>query len=322
MPDVTPAAPAATQTPETSPQTTAPNTAAAPAAELQKTPETRPDPMSPRFAALHRQSQQIAAAKQALARERAAQEAAIKAREAEISARLAKAEEFEKAREMALRDPRGYLKGIYGEEWYDLLTRAQLEGDKAIPADLQVRAVREELQKTTEQLRKEQDERFQALQQEREAARKAEQERVQAEYTQVVQDFETECVDFVKANQEKYELINSTDSHDLVNQVIRATFAKTKRVLSPAEAADLVEAHLEEQAAKVYAGKKWQARLAAAKTTEQPKTDEPARTLTNGVAAGAAVPGTGLPKDSAARHRAAVEAMEAAERAAQARAAK
>lgn len=320
MPD--PVTPAATQQP---PTPAAVDPKATPPAVTPPNPdpkqEPRPDPLAPRFAVLAKQTREIAAAKQELARERAALEAAQKSREAEIQARIQKAEAIEKERAAALSDPAGHLRALYGDQWYDVLTKLQLEGEKGVPPDLQVRAVREELQKTTEQLRREAEERFKKLEEERAAARKAQEEQLRAEQDRTIQEFKADCIDFVKANAEKYELITSTGAEQDVLRVIEAVFQKNGRVLSAAEAADLLEADLEEKAAKVYSGKKWQTRLAAeaAKKAEQARSDEPARTLTNGTASGAAIPPNGGKKD---RMTLALEAMEAAERAAAARAAK
>ena len=315
MPDAV--APAAPAEPAAAPAAgSSPPAAAEPAPAAKQ--ETRPDPVSPQFAQLAKQTQRLAAEKRAWAAERQAAEQALKQKEAEVSARATKAEELERLKDSALKDPGVFLRGVYGDAWYDKLTEYKLTGEKAPPADLAVEAVRQETTAEIARLRKEQEEWRAQQESARKAQIEAEKARLEAERSQVKDDFRAECVDFVKANAAKYELINLTESQDQVYAVIEGMYNQTGRLLSESEAADLVEAELEKAAERVFTGKKWQARQKPA--AEAAVGGEPPKTLTNTIGSGANTPSTsGAKKD---RYQLAIEAMEAHERELKARAAK
>lgn len=282
-------------------------------------PEPRPDPMAPRFAALAKGAQKLARDQQAWAAERTAKEQALKAQEDAISARAAKAEAWEKAEQAAKSDPGSYLRKVYGDNWYDLVTEYKLKGESAPPPDMAVQAVREQALSEVERVRKENADRWEKFEAERKAATEAERSRALEDQKSVIQQWETDTVAFVNGNVEKYELISQTESQALVLQVIKDTFAKSRRVLTAEEAADAVEKHLEGLVEKVTTGKKWQSRTAAKPAPTEERSSEAARTLTNGNTAGASIPAAGAKKD---RYALALEVMDAKEREVAARAAK
>lgn len=288
---------------------TAPGAAAVP---TPKPPEPKPDPMAPRFAALAKEAQKVAREKQALAAERAAKAAELKAKEDAIAARAAKADEWEKAEKAAKADPGGYLRRIYGENWYDLLTEFKLKGETSAPADMAVQAVREEARAEAERIRKENEERWNKFEAERKAAQEAERARALDDQKAIIQQWQDDTLAFVNANVEKYELIHQTGSQQLVLDVIRDTFAKSKRVLTADEAAEAVEKHLEGLVEKVTTGKKWQSRAAAKAAPTEERASGPATTLTNAAATGASIPSGGAKEDRFSR---ALKAMEEAEKA-------
>lgn len=72
-----------------------------------------------------------------------------------------------------------------------------------------------------------------------------------------VEDHKKKIEQSLKDNADKYELIELNGAQDLVWEVTEAHYDDTNEVLSPEEAADLVEAHLDEQYQKFSAAKKY-----------------------------------------------------------------
>ena len=87
---------------------------------------------------------------------------------------------------------------------------------------------------------------------------KAEEE---SKYETVVNNFKTEINDHVINNPESFELISSTDSQDLVFQVIEQHYNETEEILTVADAATAVENHLSEQAERIFKIKKYENRF-------------------------------------------------------------
>lgn len=320
MPDAVPAVPATTAAPVTpaappadpAAASTPPAAGAPGGVDAATPPEQGRDLMAERFARLAREQKAIAAEKQRISEERRQAEGALKQREESLAAKIAKAEELEKAQAAALADPGSYLRRVYGDDWYDRLTQYKLEGEKRAPADMAVQALREDLQKTTAELRRELEERWKAVEEERKKAAEEAKSRAEAQEKQVVEQFRKETLGYVQANQEKYELIHLYDAGDLVVKTIEETFAKSQRLMTAEEAAEAVESYLEEQAAKFFSGKRWASRQQA-QQTEQPS--GAARTLTNGAGTGTSAP----PDAKMDRYARAVAAMEAAAAAAAAK---
>ncbi len=302
--------------PEATPQTDAAavvaavvdQNAPAPTPPVEKPPER--DHMAERFAQLAKQTKQIAQEKQKIAQERAERDAALKAREDALTARASKAEELEKLRANAARDPESFLRSFLGEDYYDKLTELRLTGKP--PAAMEVQAVREETKAELERVRKENEDRWQKAEEERKAQAEEQKKALQAEQRQIIDNFHAETVDFVKANPEKYELINLNDAQEMVVQVIEGTFARTKRIMTASEAADAVEKELESRLERNFQSKKWSARQS---TPTEERASESARTITNAMGGTSGAPSAGAP-GSVDRYAAAAAAMRAAQAAA------
>ena len=118
---------------------------------------------------------------------------------------------------------------------YDKLTELALNDGK-LTTDMQMQLMREELEsKFGSELERLQNE-------------LAEKEKAQEEqkYEEVVNNYMNELTEFVNTDQ-KYELIRANDSVDLVYDVIEDYYNETGRILDMNEAADQVEAYLEEE---------------------------------------------------------------------------
>ena len=85
-------------------------------------------------------------------------------------------------------------------------------------------------------------------------------------------------------NGDKYELIHLNNAKDLVWEVTEAHFMEHGEVLSPAQAADLVEAHLVEQFEKVANARKVKKEPVEETKPEEPKTVISSKTLTSSMA--------------------------------------
>lgn len=205
---------------------------AAESKEENKPPEAtkEPDQFASKFAALTRK------------------ERAIKQREAELDARLAKMEaeaaernkKYEGYDQLGQRIKNEPLKvleenGITLEQLSEILLN-----DGKLTPEQQIARLKEEMtggfKSELEQLK--------AQLAEKEAA--AEEQK----YASIIEGFKEEISDFVTETPETYELINANESVDLVYEVIEEHHKETGRVLSIKEAADQVEAYLEEEIKK------------------------------------------------------------------------
>lgn len=255
--------------------------------EPAKAVEPAPDKtMSARYADLAKREKGITAERRKLSEERAT-----------IAKDRAEVEEYRKAKADAKRNPEAFQRLVYGEGWYDSLTKYKLEGTP--PAELLAAAVDDKL------------EAFKAEQAKAAAdSAKAASDAKAAEDAKAREEFASEVVDYVKANAEKYELIELYGSHDLVPQLIEAEHQKTGKLLSAVDAADKVEEFLASQASKALNSRKLKAQQ------QQPdKRNEPQqrRTLSNDmtVSAQAARP---PPKSDDERFARAIAVMQEAER--------
>lgn len=329
MPEATPAVPApAPAAPATEAPTAAETVAAVVVAAVPPAAEKPPEPAKPperdrtvdRLALLTKETQRLAREKQKWAAERQQAEASLKAEREAIAARVAQAEEFAKQRAAALADPESFLSGLYGQDYYDKLTQFRLEG--RVPAAMDVARVREEMKAEIERTRKENEQRWNAEAEARRKADEAAHARAVAEEQAIIDRFRNETVAFVKSDPEKYDLINVGEKWDLVFETIEKVYAQTTerdedgkivkpgRVLTAAEAADLVEQHLEEEEEKKHSKSKKLAALMARLAQPQPKKEEPtngqAKTLTNDLGTAGTGPGE-KPMDRYARAAAAME---------------
>lgn len=205
----------------------------------------------PRIAAQLKKEQELVGKQQAFSAEREA----FRKQQAEYA-------EYKQRQANALRDPDSFLKPIYGDKWIEKLNEYRLNANQVTPELIDAHVER----------------RFSALEEQRnadkaklDAEQKAESERTEKEWSDGT-------VQYVKDNASTYELIEMNGAHTLVPQTIKAHYAQTGKILSPKEAADLVESEIEKQIEKNLASKKWQARTA--KPGERPGSNT--ATLTNG----------------------------------------
>jgi hypothetical protein len=112
---------------------------------------------------------------------------------------------------------------------------------------------------------------------ERQAAQEESQKSRQAQAQAAETAFRAEVSDFVKENAETYELTALYEQADSVYAVIEAVYAETGKIISTKEAAEKVEAKLEEMADRALKTKKVSAKI---------KPPEPAtpKTLSNDLA--------------------------------------
>lgn len=218
--------------------------------------------VSSRFAALSRKERALVQAQQE-----------IVAQKAEIAAQLKKIQDFETEWK---NDPTkaAESRGLTYAEW----TNRVLNDGKPTP-EQQVLSVREEL------------DRFRKEQEKKEAdARDAQAKAAKDENESVINEFKASVREFIKKDEDAYELINLHDASELVMATVEQYFAQTKKILGTKEACDLVEAHLEEQVMKSTETKKWKAK-ASPQPKEEPKskadTAPQQKTLTNSMTSSA-----------------------------------
>lgn len=84
------------------------------------------------------------------------------------------------------------------------------------------------------------------IQEEKESAKKAEEEKIAKNAEEGKKQYIEHLKTFTEKNVEKYELIHSLEMHDEVFETIAETMARTGKLLSDEEAADMVEKALEE----------------------------------------------------------------------------
>lgn len=220
------------------------------------------EPLSSKFAQVAKIERQ---ARETLKAAKAEREAIAKER-SEWKARLDAADV---AKANAKLDVAGYL--AQAGLSYEDVVNYQLNGSRPTP-ELQVAQLRDE---------------FAQGQKQREEQARREQEQLRAQQTQQLEAWRSGVVDFVRANAAKYELIHQQGAHQLVPTVMQQAFEKSQKVLSEAEAADLVEKHLEQQVEALLKTTKFQARLKPATSEVQPAVTaaQPRTPLTNGLTA-------------------------------------
>ena len=133
---------------------------------------------------------------------------------------------------------------------YDKLTELALNDGKLTP-DMQMSAMREEIERDYKR-------KFEDLEERLQAKEEAEAE----EYYNNIQDnFQHEIGSFVRENGENYELITASEADSLVYDVIEEHYNETGRILDLKEAADAVESYLEDEAGKLLKLRKISSRL-------------------------------------------------------------
>lgn len=115
-------------------------------------------------------------------------------------------------------------------------------------------------------------------------AKEEAQARAKQEYEETLAAFKENAKEFLTQNQEKYELINvnleNEEAADFVAALIEGHFEKTKRIMTIAEAADLLERSIEEKVDKIAKAKKVQSKFTPATQQTQGKKDEPTTSKT------------------------------------------
>ncbi len=260
-----------------------------PAAPVEPAPAPPAEPLSAAFGRVARLERE---AREKIKAAKTREESAAK-RVEEMEAKLST---YETAKANAKLNPEAWntLAGLT----YEDQVQFQLNG-KAPTTDAQVSSVKAEIDAFK---------RDQAAEREKQA-REA-QEQAQAQHRERYNAWAATVVDFVKADAVKYELTNQQDKQHLVVQVIQKQYEDTQKVLTEAEAADLVEKHLEEEAEKAFTAKKFKERFT--QVQKQPAPVEPrVPTLSNGLTASTPIQ-NGAPrrKSWADRKEAALLAME------------
>lgn len=188
-------------------------------------------------------------------------EKALRDKEADYESRLQemqrKLEEYESKKEpepevdwqsLLRKDPLRALEDI--GLGYDKLTELALNDGKLTP-EMQLKAMREDIEGDYKKKFEELESRL----------NEKEQQEEEAYYDQIQQNFLGEIGDFLDNSGEDYELIQASDSNELVYDVIEEHYNETGRVLEIKEAADAVESYLEEEAQKLMKLKKLSSRL-------------------------------------------------------------
>lgn len=240
----------------------------APASTQQAPAAPKEDPkVSSHFASLSRKERKLVQEQQSLNQ----REAAIKAREEAIAAKEA---EFNSEWE---KDPisAATKRGLTYERWIDRV----LNDGKPTAVDQASSTVKEEMAKLRKELADKEAKRA-------EEAQKA----AEAENAKIIDEYKAEISEFVKTNAEKYELTALHKVDSLVYDTIAQYHAQTKKILSIAEACDLVEAYLEEQVMASVNTKKVKAKVAPQPKEEPKSPKEPAsqsKTLNNNMTSNA-----------------------------------
>ena len=121
---------------------------------------------------------------------------------------------------------------------YDKLTELALNDGRLTP-DMQMSAMREEIERDYKRKFEDLEERLQAK----------EEAEVEEYYNNVQDNFQEEIGSFVSQND--YELINASEANGLVYDVKEEHYNDTGRILDMKEAADAVESYLEDEAMKL-----------------------------------------------------------------------
>lgn len=175
---------------------------------------------------------------------------------------------------------------------YDVLTNIALNDGKLNP-EMQIELIREEIRNEfKEDLNKLKED----LKQKEETEQKTREQ-------YAIENFKESIKDFVSTNSETYELIKANESYDLIFDVIEDHHKETGRILDMKEAAEYVEAYLEEEFRSLLQKSK-KLSPAAQQVAEQRVEKKPSVTLSNSLSAQGAPQAAGKPlsyEDSVAR---------------------
>lgn len=238
--------------------------------EAPKTEETKKDePFSAKFSALTKREKTL----QKQAQENKVKEAGFAEREAKIAAREAKIAASEKLWETNVFDA---IKERTGMD-YNALTLAYLDGKTAAPVETDPVKL---AKKTIDEFKAEQKQKEEVAARELKTKQEADQKVKEDELAAAWEVYNKEVEDFIIANKDEYELINTYNQQALIAETVDEFYNRNKRVLSVKDAADLVEQYLEDEAKKALSTKKFAKQEAqpSAKPKEEAK---PVKTLTN-----------------------------------------
>ena len=222
-------------------------------------PEPKKDPLSPKFAALTRKEKEL------------------RTREIALKEREAKAQGWESDTKTFKENPLEFMKK-HGLS-YEQLTHMILNDGKPTQ-DQKNSSLEERVTNLTKQIEEKE------LRQKEEAEKQS-----QAQVEQVVASFKSDITDFIKTNFEKYELIATAQAEESVYELVEAHYQQNGRVLSISEAADQVEAYLEEESRKFLGLKKFQKKESSSDPVPHPgssKSEQPSsKTLSNSMSSSA-----------------------------------
>lgn len=223
--------------------------------------EKSQDLYAPKFAALSRKEKMV---KQA--------EASLKQREADLAQKMKELEERSKQssdssaslEEQLKANPLKFLrdKGITMEQ----LVQMQLN-DENPTTDMKMERMRSDLESKT----------LKRIEELEKQLKEKEENQAKQQYEKAVEAYKIEVDSFIKKSPDAYELIIANNANDLVFQVAEEYYNSTDKVLEIKDAADAVEAHLEEEAKKILELKKFK----TSPKTEQTQKIETAPTLSN-----------------------------------------
>ncbi len=238
----------------------------APDAPTQDAPKTEPAQPESRFiSALAKEKKRALEASKLLESERTARQQ-LEARLKELEAKYAKPESPEEALSR------------YGFTYDDLVSFKM--NDNRYTPEMEIKGLKGEIENFKKQILSE-----------KEQFQKQQREMAEAQKQQAIADFKGEIQETVKADTDKYELINLNlepeEAADLIYSTIEAHFEKTKRVMQVSEAAELVEKHLEERALKLANTKKLAAKFAPQAKADAKGTPSSSKTLSNAVSSSA-----------------------------------
>lgn len=234
--------------------------------------KAKEEPLSAKFSALAKKEKAIVEQTKA----NKAAESKLVEREATLAAREAKIKASEALWET---DVFKAIEERTGMD-YNKLTLAYLDGKTALPQETDPVKL---AKKTIDDFKKEQ---AQAKQDAEEAAKKSADElaaKQKADLSSAWDAYNTEVNEFVEANKDTYELINTYSQQSLIAETVDAFYQKNKRVLSVKEGADMVEAYLESEAEKALNTKKIGGKVtknAPTKETASKRDEEPRITKT------------------------------------------
>lgn len=241
-------------------------------AETIEMPVKKDEPLSAKFSALAKKEKAIVEQTRA----NKAAESKLTEREATLAAREAKIKASEALWET---DVFKAIQERTGMD-YNALTLAYLDGKTAMPQETDPAKI---ARKTIDDFKKEQaQEKAEKEIKEKKAAEELVAKQ-KAELEAAWKNYNAEVNEFIEANKDTYELINTYSQQSLIAETVDEFYKKNTRVLSVKEASDMVEAYLESEAEKALNTKKIGGKVTrTAKPTEtaSKKDEEPRITKT------------------------------------------